>query len=145
MASDSIAPSAGPEVTPVEELLVRLAEVLLGNFFFDPRNEQVYKRLLSEHRASGSHGALLDEDIIELPEGECELRIEALHGLMRFRSALAYEELSATVEGTWSFDNESLGSVRVTTIGDPERIQWVAEAVIRALAGAGLDEGEWSD
>jgi len=69
----------------VNEALRALAEIVLSDFFFDPDNEQAYKRALAEHRPSGTRGVMLDEETIEQPDGDVVLRIEALRALTRFR------------------------------------------------------------
>ncbi len=110
--TDTPAPASAPDA--VDEGLLELAEMLLSDFFFDPDNEQVYKRALAENRPSGTEGALLDEDTIELPDATCTLRIEALRTLTRFRIRIAHPAFTATVEGAWSFENEKLSQVRFT-------------------------------
>ena len=57
-----------PAPDAADEALLELAEMLLGDFFFDPDNEDLYKQALSENRPQGTEGALLDEDKIDLPD-----------------------------------------------------------------------------
>ena len=79
--------SAHREPDEINESLILLAEMLLSDFFFDPDNEQVYKQKLSRSRPAGTAGVLLDEETIELPDGDCTLRIEALRTWTRSASA----------------------------------------------------------
>src|ERR1700744_5956295 len=122
------------------EALLELAEMLLSDFFFNPDNEQLYKRTMAANRPSGTDGAVLDEDVIELPDGICKLRIEALRALTRFRIAVAHPAFTATVEGTWSFENETLSRARCTRTGDAEAIESAVEAIIEVLDGADDEE-----
>jgi hypothetical protein len=145
MAKRTNIPPPTPEPDAVNEGLLELAEMLLGEFFFDPDNEQVYKRKLAESRPLGTAGILLDETTIELADATCTLRIEALRPLTSFRIAIAHPSFSATVEGTWSFENEELSKVRFNRTGDPETIESAVDAMIDALDGEGLDDDEFAD
>ena len=107
MAKRNDTPPA-PEPDEVDESLILLAEMLLSDHFFDPDQEQVYKQKLSDNRPAGTASVLLEEDTIELPNGACDLRIEALRTWTHFRIGLAHPAFAATVEGTWSFANEAL-------------------------------------
>jgi hypothetical protein len=145
MAKRTNSPPPRPEPDALNEGLLELAEMLLGAFFFDPDNEQLYKRALAEHRPSGMGSVLVDEDTIELPDATCRVRIEALRTLTRFRVTIAHPAFSATVEGTWSFENEELSQARFTRTGDPETIESAVDAMIDALDGEGLDDDEFAD
>ena len=145
MAKRTHTPPPAPEPDAVDEGLLELAEMLLSDFFFDPDNEQVYKRTLAENRPLGMEGALLDEDIIELPDATCRLRIEALRTLTRFRIRIAHPAFTATVEGAWSFENEKLSQVRFTRAGDPEIIESAVDAMIEALDGGEVEDEEFAE
>ena len=138
-----------PEPDEIDEQLILLAEMLLSDYFFDPDREQAYKRTLSDSRPAGTAGVLLDEDSIEIPAGaspvtECDVRIEALKTWTQFRIGLSTHAFTATVEGTWSFDNEELSQARVTRDGDPEIIEAAVEAIIDTIEGSGLDDEEFA-
>src|SRR5271168_5092369 len=98
MAKRINTPPPAPEQDAADEGLLELAEMLLSDFFFDPDNEQFYKRALAENRPLGTEGALLDEDIIELPDATCTVRIEALRTLTQFRIGIVHPAFTATVE-----------------------------------------------
>ncbi|HEY4042468.1 MAG TPA: hypothetical protein VGM32_11580 [Rhodopila sp.] len=141
----TITPPASAEPDIANEGLLEVAEMLLGDFFFDPENELAYKRKLAEHRPAGTAGILLDEDTIELPDAHCIVRIEALRSLTHFRVRIDHPSFTATVEGTWSFENEELSRVRFTRTGDSALIAAVVEDIIEAVDGGGLDDEEISD
>jgi hypothetical protein len=145
MAKRTSTPTPAPEPSAVDEVLLELAEMLLSDFFFDPDNEQVYKRTLAENRPLGTEGALLDEDIIELPDATCTLRIEALRTLTRFRIGIAHPAFTATVEGAWSFENENLSQVRFTRVGDQKVLENSVEAVIEILDGEDEEDEEFAE
>src|ERR1700761_3512061 len=105
-----------------DESLIRLAEMLLADHFFDPDEEHAYKRLLSERRRAGAETVLLEQETIDLPNGACDVRIEALRTWTRFRVALAHSAFTATVEGTWSFETEDLKQTKISRTGDPDTI-----------------------
>jgi hypothetical protein len=143
MAKPTMPPSRMPD--EVNEKLLELAEMLLSDFFFDPDNEQAYKRKLSQHRPAGTDGLLLDEDTIDLPDGDCTLRIEALRTLTRFRVGLEHPAFTAAIEGTWSFENEELSQTSISRTGDSKIIATAVEAMIEAVDGADLDDEEFTD
>ncbi len=134
-----------PELDEVNEMLLELAEMLLSDFFFDPENEQRYKQRLLKNRPAGSAGLVLDEDSIELSDGDCNVRIEALRALSQFRVVLTHPAFSASAEGTWSFENEDLGQAKFTRTGDPHDIQDAVEAMILAVDGGDLGDEEFAD
>jgi hypothetical protein len=142
MAKPTTPPSLQPD--EVNDKLLALAEMLLGDFFFDPENEQDYKRKLSRNRPSGTAGLLLDEESIDLPDGDCTLRIEALRTLTRFRLTLDHPAFVATVEGTWSFENEELRQASFSRTGDQQTIATAVDAMIEELDGDDLDDEEFA-
>ncbi|MGD0102458.1 MAG: hypothetical protein ABSC06_00295 [Rhodopila sp.] len=144
MAKRTQTPPA-PEPDELDESLILLAEMLLSDYFFDPDMERVYKQKLSAGRPAGTSGVLLVEEAIEVPDGECGLRIEGLRVWTQFRVALSHPAFSATVEGTWSFTNEELSQTRVSRIGDRVIIEAAVEAMIDAIEGTGLDDEEFAD
>jgi hypothetical protein len=137
-------PAAAAPDTANEALLV-LAETMLGEFFFDPDNEDVYKQVLSRNRPVGTAGVVLDEETAELEDGECTVQLEALRAHTRFRVVLTHSAFSATVEGTWSFDNEELRQTKFTRNGDPDDIEAAAEALLEAIDDRELDDEEFAD
>jgi hypothetical protein len=143
MAKRGTVPPA-PEPDAVDESLVLLAEMLLSEHFFDPDQEQAYKQKLSENRPAGTLGVLLDEDAIELPDGTCDVRIEALRPWTQFRVGFLHPAFVATVEGTWSFENEELNQTKINRTGDPETIEIAVGEMIEEIDGEGLDEDEFA-
>jgi hypothetical protein len=145
MAKRTNTPPEAAEPHMVNEALLELAEMLLSDFFFDPENEQAYKRKLSANRPTGSDGVLLYEGTITLPEADCPVRIEGLRALTRLRVSVGHPEFTATVEGNWSFDNEELRQARFTRTGDPEVIEEGVDAMIESLEGLDLNDEEFID
>jgi hypothetical protein len=145
MAKRTTTPPPAPEPDGASEVLLELAEALLGEFFFDPENEDLYKSVLSEHRPSGTDGVVLDDDEIELPDGVCSIQIEALRAYTQFRIIMSHPEFSATVEGTWSFENEELRQTKITRTGDPDTVEAAAQAMIEAIDDRDLDDEEFAD
>jgi hypothetical protein len=144
MAKRTSVPPA-TETDEIDDSLILLAEMLLSDHFFDPDKELAYKQKLSANRPNGTAGVLLDEETLETPDGDCDLRIEALRTWTHFRVVLSTPTFSATVEGTWSFDNEELKRTKVTRNGDPEVIEAAVEAMIEAIEEADPDDEEFAD
>jgi hypothetical protein len=134
-----------PEPDEIDESLILLAEMLLSDYFFDPDKEQVYKQKLSASRPTGTAGVLLEAETIDVPDGECELRIEGLRTWTQFRVALSHPVFTAIVEGTWSFENEALSRTKISRTGDPVIIEASVEAMIEAIEGDGLDDAEFAE
>jgi hypothetical protein len=134
-----------PEPDELDLSLVEIAEMLLGDYFFDPDNEQVYKQKLSEAKRSGAASVLLEQQTIELPDGECTLRVEALKTWTQFRITLSHPAFSATVEGNWSFEAETLRRTTISRTGDPDTIETAVDAMIEELDGPDLDDEEFAD
>jgi hypothetical protein len=145
MAKRTTTPPPAPEPDGVNEALLELTEALLGEFFFDPENEDLYKRTLSEHRPQGTAGVMLDEEEMDLPDGVCSVRIEALRAHTRFRMVMTHPAFSASVEGTWSFDNEELRQTKITRTGDPDTIEAAAQGWIEAVDERDPDDEEFTD
>lgn len=138
------APAPGPSRAEIDESLLLLAETLLGDFFFDEDKEQEYKLKLSKNRPTGPAGVLLDETTIEMDEGESTLRIEALRTWTQFRVVIKHPDFDATVEGTWSFENETLEPAKVVALrGDLEEVEVGVEMLIQEIE-APLDEEEFA-
>ena len=133
-----------PALAPdqINEALLELAELLLSDFFFDPENEHAYKRTLSARRPTGTAGVLLDENTVELPDGDCTVRIEGLRTLTHFRVAIDHPVFRATVEGAWSFDKEELSPTRFSRTGDAATIEDAVEAIIEAVEGEDVNDEE---
>ncbi len=133
-------PTAEPD--EIDGSLIMLAEMLLSDHFFDPDMEQDYKQKLSAGRPRGAAGVLLEQDTVELQDGECDLRIEALRTWTHFRVGLRHPEFAATVEGAWSFENEELSQTNITRTGDPATLVTAVEAMMEEIEGSDLDEAE---
>jgi hypothetical protein len=133
------------EPDEINEALVLLAEMLLSDHFFDPDEEKAYKRSLSEKRPAGAAGVLLEEETIELPNGDCHVRIDALRSWTQFRVGFLHPAFAAVVEGAWSFENEALSQVKISRTGDPDTIESAVEAMIEEIEGAGIDDEEFAD
>jgi hypothetical protein len=133
------------EPDEIDDALILLAEMLLGDYFFDPDKEQVYKQKLADGRRAGAGGVLLEQETIELPDGECDVRIEALRTWTQFRVAFSHPAFSASVEGTWSFETEDLKRTKVGRTGDRDTIEEAVTAMIDEIEGDGLDHEEFAD
>jgi hypothetical protein len=145
MAKRTTTPPSVPESISANEAVLALAEAVLGEFFFDPDNEDLYKQVLSANRPAGTAGTVLDEEGFELPDGEYSVRLEALRTLTRFRVVVTHMALSATVEGTWSFEKEELRQTKISLAGDPAAIEDAAEALLEAIDDGDLDDEEFAD
>jgi hypothetical protein len=143
MAKRSNTPPA-PEPNETDTVLVLLAEMVLSDHFFDPGQEQTYKQKLSESRPTGVASVLLDEATVELEDGVCALRIEALRTWTHFRVGFVHPAFEATVEGSWSFDNEELDWTRVSRTGDPDTIEAAVGEMMAEFEGEGLDDEEFA-
>src|SRR5580698_3453898 len=133
-----------PESDEIDVSLILLAEMLLSDYFFDPGQEQAYKQTLSAKRPAGTESVALTEDAIELPGGACDIRIEALRTWTHFRVLFVHPAFQATVEGTWSFDNEELKQTRVSRSGDPATIETAIDEMIEEIEGDDLDDEEFA-
>jgi hypothetical protein len=134
-------PAPMPNRAEIDESLFLLAEMLLSDFFFNDDNENIYKKKLSKSRPTGSAGVVLQEQMIDLDDGASILRIEALAALTQFRVVIVHPAFEATVEGTWSFENEALEPAKVTAlIGDLESIETCLEMLIQEVEGSIDDE-----
>ena len=136
-------PTLGPD--EVNETLIELATTLLSEHFFDPDNEQAYKQKLAGSRRAGDGGMLLRSETIELADGDCELRVEALKAWTQFRVALSHPAFSATIEGTWSFEIEELKQTRISCTGDPLTIETAVLELLDELDETDLDDEEFAD
>jgi hypothetical protein len=136
-----------PPIQPdeVNETLLELADTLIGDFFFDPDHEDLYKQVLSQFRPSGTAGVVLLDEEIDVDDGPCTVRLEALRAYTRFRIVLTHATFSATVEGTWSFDNEELRQTKCSRTGDPDTIEIAAQAMIDAIEDRDDDDDEFAD
>jgi len=134
-----------PEPDEVNEALVELAEMLLSDHFFDPDNEQAYKQKHLDSRRAGGSGTVLLLNTIELPDGACEVRLEALKSWTQFRMSLSHPAFTATVDGTWSFETEELRQTRISRTGDTEVIEADVQALIEELDDEGLNDEEFAD
>jgi hypothetical protein len=137
-------PAPAPASDEVSESLIVLAEMLLSDHFFDPDAEQVYKAKLSAARPTGNTGLLLDEEAIEVADGDCDVRIEALRTWTRFRVTFVHPAFAAAVEGTWSFETEELKRATVTRTGDPDVIEAAVDTMMEAFEADGMNDEEFA-
>ncbi len=145
MAKRSTNPARVKKPDEAASLLRQLAEMMLADHFFDPDNEQAYKRLLSQKRPDVTGEILLDEETLEVGGLDCTLRIEALRSWTQFRVVIIHPAFTASVEGAWSFEKEALGNVKVTRTGKADKVEATIEALIQAIDGDGLDDEEFAD
>jgi hypothetical protein len=145
MAKRTTTPPPAPQPDIINDALLELAETLLSDFFFDPENEDRYKQTLSQNRPAGSAGVVLDQETVDLPDGTCTVQLEALRAYTRFRVGMLHPAFSASVEGTWSFDNEELRQAKFSRNGDPEMIEAAIEALLEVLDDREVDEEEFAD
>ena len=144
MAKRTITPPA-PTTEEINESLIMLVETLLSDYFFDPDNEQDYKQKLSGKRPANAAGVLLDEETIEVLGADCDISIEALRTWTQFRVKLLHPTFSATVEGTWSFEREELGQVKIERTGEPAAIEAAIDALNEEFEGSELDDDEFME
>ncbi|MDR3531252.1 MAG: hypothetical protein P4L90_11960 [Rhodopila sp.] len=136
--------AAKPDAT--DQLLIELATSALASFFFDPDQEEHYQTALSGMRQRGTARVEIAGLPIEVPEGECVLRIEALKTWTQFSVAVEHPAFSATIEGLWDFDHEELRRPQVMArTGDAAAIEGGVEAIMEALEGPDLDDEEYQD
>jgi hypothetical protein len=146
MAKRTTTPPPPPAPDGVNEALLELVEMLLGEYFIDPEHEDSYKQVLARHRPTGTDGILLHGEEIELEDGSCKIQLQALRPYTRFRVVMTHPAFSATVEGTWSFDNEELRQTKFTRTGNPDTIEAAVEAMIEAVDERDLeDDDEFAD
>jgi hypothetical protein len=142
MAKRPAAPPA-PEPDETDTLLIELAATVVGDHFFDPDREQAYKALLSAKKAAGAGAVTLEEYAMDLADGECTVRLDALKAWTTFRVHFAGSGFDTAVEGTWSFEREELRPARVVArTGDSDVIESAAEELMDELEGPDLDDDE---
>ena len=145
MAKRSTTPARVKKPDEAAGLLHQLAEMVLADHFFDPDNEQAYKRLLSQKRPDATAAVLLDEETLEVAGLHCTLRIEALRIWTQFRVVIKHPAFTASVEGAWSFEKEALSNVKITRTGKADTVEAAVEALIQAVDGDGLDNEEFEE
>ncbi len=142
------APQGQPEIKPddVDRLLLDLASGLLAEFFFDPDNEALYRELFPSRRTPprGTVRAANPPATPELPLAEETLphngktlnwRLDMLGHRNGFRLSMEHPVFTATVEGIWQFQRETLRQGRVVQrTGNPRRIAAAAESLLATLA-----------
>nr|WP_294501526.1 hypothetical protein [uncultured Rhodopila sp.] len=144
MAKRTASRPAKPD--PTDALLIDLAGKLLSDYFFDPDLEEEYKTILSTAKLAGDDSVLLEEYTIDLFDGECDVRVEALKTWTAFRVSASYGGFSMTVEGLWSFDQETLQHGKVVArSGDSDEIEAAVEDLLEELEGPDLDDEEMAD
>lgn len=102
-----------PDRPPIEQddidiLLIEMAERILVEHFFDPDNEDAYRRQLSTCRLRQAESIILDDATVDIANAPCTIRLEALRTWTMFRVALSHRDFNATIEGSWSFDNQEM-------------------------------------
>jgi hypothetical protein len=135
-----------PKADPTDALLIELAGKLLGDYFFDPELEEEYKTILSASKLAGDESVLLEEYTIDLIDGDCDVRVEALKTWTAFRVSATYAAFSMTVEGLWSFEQETLQEAKVVSrSGTTSEIEAAVDDLVDELEGPDLDEEEMQD
>jgi hypothetical protein len=144
MAKRTASRPAKPD--PTDALLIDLAGKLLSDYFFDPDLEEEYKTILSTAKLAGEDSVLLEEYTIDLFDGECDVRVEALKTWTAFRVSASYGAFSMTVEGLWSFEQETLQQAKVVArTGNGDEIEAAVEDLLEELEGPDLDDEEMAD
>jgi hypothetical protein len=144
MAKRTASRPAKPD--PTDALLIDLAGKLLSDYFFDPDLEEEYKTILSTAKLAGDDSVLLEEYTIDLFDGECDVRVEALKTWTAFRVSASYGAFSMTVEGLWSFERETLQQGKVVArTGNADEIEAAVEDLLEELEGPDLDDEEMAD
>ncbi len=144
MAKRTASRPARPD--PTDALLIDLAGKLLSDYFFDPDLEEEYKTILSTAKLAGDDSVLLEEYTIDLFDGECDVRVEALKTWTAFRVSASYGAFAMTVEGLWSFEQETLQQGKVVSrSGNGDEIEAAVEDLLEELEGPDLDDEEMAD
>jgi hypothetical protein len=129
------APRGQPPIDPVEAdtLLLDLAASLLAEHFFDPETEARYLELYPSRRAPPD-AAPLTEEAIRQDGRTLEWQLEALGQRNGFRVTMRHPKFTASVEGVWQFQRETLSRGRVVErAGDPKLIAREARSLLNAL------------
>jgi len=145
MAKRIAAPGAATP-NPTDALLIDLAGKLLADYFFDPDLEEEYKDILSASKLAGNDSVLLEEYTIDLLDGECQVRVEALKTWTAFRVSASYGAFAMSVEGLWSFEQETLEQGKVVSrAGSEDEIAAAVDDLLDDLEGPDLDDEEMAD
>lgn len=121
--------SKKPDRQPIEPddidiSLIETAERILAEYFFDPDNEDIYRQQLSARRSRPAGSVILDEATVDVFDSPCTVRLEAMRTWTMFRVAFSHRDFGASVEGSWSFDNQELLKPKVSDRrGDRETLQ----------------------
>lgn len=149
MAKRPVAPPAKPpaakEPDETDLLLFELAAAVIGDYFVDPDREDEYKIMLrnAKRLTNGPATTLLEEYGMDLPEGECQVRLEALKNWTVFRVSFDGDGFQTAVDATWSFDNVDTSSAKVVKReGDAEVIANWADDFLDHLEEPDLDDEE---
>jgi hypothetical protein len=136
----------GNKPDPTDRLLVDVASLVLATYFFDPDKEELYQMALPSLRRSRMERVDVAEITVDLPAGECLLRIDALRIATAFSVSIEHPAFSARVEGLWDFDQEELRKSKIVSrTGSTTAIQAGVEALIEELDGPDLDDEEYQD
>jgi hypothetical protein len=136
----------GDKPDPTDLLLIDVASLVLATYFFDPDKEELYQMGLPAMRRSSMERVDVAEITVDLPEGECLLRIDALRTATAFSVSIEHPAFSATVEGLWDFDQEELRKSKIVSrTGSTKAIQAGVEALLEELDGPELDGEEFQD
>jgi hypothetical protein len=136
----------GSKPDPTDLLLIDMVSVALATYFFDPDNEETYQKALPTLRRTRMERMQVAELTVDLPDGECAIRIDALPTATAFRVFIEHPAVTATVEGFWDFDQEELRKPKIVSrTGSTAAIQACVEAVLEELDGPDLDDEEYQD
>jgi hypothetical protein len=139
-------PKPGNKPDATDRVLIDLASLALETVFFDPDKEAAYQAILPLMRINNTERAEVDEMTVELPEGDCILRIDALRTPTGFRVSVEHPAFTAAVEGLWDFDQEELRKPKVIArTGSPAKIRAGVEAIMDELEATDLDDEEYQD
>ncbi|MEA2778077.1 MAG: hypothetical protein QOF90_3483, partial [Acetobacteraceae bacterium] len=146
MAKQKKAERPGNKLDNTDRLLIDLASLTLATYFFDPDKEELYQKALPGLRRSPMERVDVAEMTVDLPTGECVLRIDALRTATAFSVSIEHPAFSATVEGLWDFDQEELRKSKIVSrTGSVAAIRTGVEAVMDELDGPDLDDEEYQD
>jgi len=142
------APQGQPQTEPddVDRLLLDLASRLLSEYFFDPDNEAHFRELFPSRRTPprGAVRAANPPAAPELPLAEETLphngktlnwRLDMLGHRNGFRLSMKHPVFTATVEGMWQFQRETLRQAHVVQrTGNSRRTAAAVEGLLATLA-----------
>lgn len=142
-----------PDSGEVDAALIHAATAVLAEYFFDPENEAEYKARYPSRRSPPNKepGDLrgdppLVEDHTSHGGNPVRWRIDALTSRNGLRVTLKQRGFSATIDGLWQFQHETLRNARVVQrTGSPKAVLNAIEDLLEEFAGPEPSDEEMED